>query len=183
MCADVVFAIRGGESWFWLAPLFSFSRTRVARAHVVFLGSLRGGTTVKEIAHVQWSVLRHFGRHEFSNPDAMDWDLLVRLDAAREGAGIPFVLTSTFRAGDPGAHGKGMAVDIACVNSNERWRILQECLRLFRRVGVYRRHIHVDVDASRTQGVLWYGRYHEDTYEPSEKEYDDAKTKDVSEEE
>lgn len=120
---------------------------------------------MERIQDVQWGMLRHFDRAEFSAPDLMSWDLLVRLDAAREDAGVPFVITSSFRAGDPGAHGKGYAADISCEDSRTRRKMIDAMTRLFTRIGVYQRHIHVDVDPERPQGVLWYGRYHPETLE------------------
>jgi hypothetical protein len=81
------------------------------------------------------------------------------LDDARSIAGVPFVLTSAFRAGDPRSHGRGLAVDIRCSDSETRWRILKGVILAgFLRIGIYDRHIHVDIDESLPQRVAWWGR-------------------------
>ncbi len=123
-----------------------------------------------------WDALRFFSRHEFSAPDLMSFDFLILLDLARSRAGVPFRIASSFRNGDPGSHGDGLAVDIACSTSTERLRIVRALLEVgFQRVGIYRRHVHVDVDESRDQLVLWYGTYHSDS---TEEVSDEAETDD-----
>lgn len=106
--------------------------------------------------------LRFFDRAEFSAPDQMSFVLLQMLDFARSLAGVPFVISSSFRAGDSGSHGRGLAVDLKCSFSADRYKILEALFRVgFRRIGVYRHHIHCDVDPDLDQGVFWYGSYKE----------------------
>lgn len=107
-----------------------------------------------------YDLLKYFFRSEFSDPDEMDSNLLLMLDHARHIAGIPFRVTSSFRSGDLGAHGRGLAVDIACRESHDRFRMVKALfLAGFNRIGVYEGHIHVDVDPKKYRGVLWIGRY------------------------
>lgn len=107
---------------------------------------------------LHWDALRYFKRSEFTNPDAMSEELLLKLDWARHAAGIPFHLTSTFRARDNRTHGKGLAVDIACELSTHRLTILRALLSVgFDRIGIYEKHIHVDVSVGKP--CLWYGTY------------------------
>lgn len=102
--------------------------------------------------------LRYFQPGEFSEPGAMDEDFLVRLDEARHLAGIPFRLSSTYRAGDPRSHGRGKAVDIAATESRDRFHIVRGALLAgFRRIGVYDRHVHLDADPSLSPDVMWWG--------------------------
>ncbi len=103
--------------------------------------------------------LRYFKRHEFSNPDGMSIELLLKLDWARHKSELPYVLTSTYRAKDARTNGKGLAVDIACTSSKTRL-IMLDALRAveFNRIGIYPKHIHVDVAISDPSGV-WYGTY------------------------
>jgi hypothetical protein len=54
--------------------------------------------------------------------EGLDPDLVDALDDARSIAGVPFVLTSAFRAGDPRSHGRGLAVDIRCSQLGPRYR-------------------------------------------------------------
>jgi len=106
-----------------------------------------------------YQYLRHFNRSEFSNPDAMSTELLLKLDWAREKSETPFILTSTFRLNDQRTHGKGLAVDILCTNSKTRLIILKALLAVdFNRIGIYADHIHVDVAAS-LPPCLWHGIY------------------------
>lgn len=103
--------------------------------------------------------LKHFKRHEFTNPDEMDHDLLIKLDQARAHANLPFTITSSYRANDPRYHGSGKAVDIACLGSRMRYIMVPSLLAAgFNRIGVYANHIHVDVGED-PQGVLWHGTY------------------------
>jgi len=86
--------------------------------------------------------------------------LIRKLDLARTLAGFPFVISSSFRLGDPRSHGDGYAVDLQCEFSRERFVMIQALQAAgFRRIGIYPRHIHVDVDGSRYQDVIWYGVY------------------------
>jgi hypothetical protein len=127
-----------------------------------------------------WDALRHFERSEFSHPDEMDAVLLSLLDQARESAGVPFKITSSFRPDDEASsHSMGLAVDIACPSSWDRLRIVSGLLEVgFTRIGIYQHHVHVDIASDRASEVMWYGRYH-----PQTKEGQNASTsEDVSEE-
>lgn len=112
-----------------------------------------------------YDALTYFKREEFTNPDGMDFKLLLMLDLARFRAGIPFVITSSYRAGDKGAHGKGMAVDIRCWDGNARALILRALIWTgFRRIGIYPRHIHADIQGGHPN--YWLGHYNtEDQHE------------------
>lgn len=86
-------------------------------------------------------------------------ELVKRLDWAREKAGVPFVLTSGYREGDPRAHGRGWAVDIRCRHSRTRYRMVAALIEVgFRRIGVYDRHIHADLDETLPDLVMWWGK-------------------------
>lgn len=107
-----------------------------------------------------WDVLLHFRREEFSNPDQMSENLLMRLDYARDLAGIPFQITSSYRAGDTRSHGQGLAVDLSCIRSTQRYLMLRSLIHFgFDRIGVYPRHLHVDLDPGLPGPVLWHGEY------------------------
>jgi zinc D-Ala-D-Ala carboxypeptidase len=94
-------------------------------------------------------------------------DLMHRLDRARDLFGFPLVITSGYR--DPAhnqsaggvqdsAHTTGQAVDLRCADSEMQKRL---CWALgaagFHRIGVYSRHVHVDVDASKPMPAYWTG--------------------------
>jgi zinc D-Ala-D-Ala carboxypeptidase len=97
-------------------------------------------------------------------------ELVRRLDEARELAGVPFRITSGYRSpsanaavGGVGnsAHGRGLAVDIACAGSRDRFHIVRGLFAAgFRRIGVYDRHVHADLDDSLPNPVCWTGDSH-----------------------
>ena len=112
-----------------------------------------------------WKALLHFKPSEFASPAKMQWDLLVRLDRMRIRAGIPLVITSSYRSperndavggADDSAHMRGYAVDIRCNTSRNRFRVLRAAyLENFNRIGVYATHVHVDCDPSLVGDVTW----------------------------
>lgn len=120
----------------------------------------------------RWDHLRYFKPEEFTRPDQMHPHLMYLLDSARADAGVPFVITSSFREDDPRTHGLGEAVDIKCHHPYVRWRILPALLRAgFHRIGIYLRHIHVDIglEPRFPSNVIWYGEYDE-TWQDEQKE-------------
>lgn len=96
----------------------------------------------------------------------LDPRLVVKLDLAREFAGIPFIITSGFRTpernrraggGSNSAHLRGLAADISCKFSFERFRIVDGLYRAgFRRIVVYanQNSVHADIDMSLPNPVL-----------------------------
>lgn len=90
---------------------------------------------------------------------------LLKLDEAREYAGIPFVINSAYRSlkhnkkvgGKPNSsHIKGLAVDIRCNTSRNRFIILDALIAVgFNRIGVADTFIHVDLDLSKSDNVIW----------------------------
>ncbi len=109
-----------------------------------------------------WDELKHFRPYEFNEPAMMEEKLLRRLDEARTYAGIPFILSSTYRGGDPLSHGLGKAVDIATHNSTHRMLIVSSLVKAgFRRIGVYDKHTHADTATEEDgfpQDVMWWDR-------------------------
>ena len=95
----------------------------------------------------------------------MNFATMHKFNLAREIAGIPFKPTSAFRTfeheqsmGRPGtsAHTRGRAMDLACTNSNSRYKILTALLRAgFTRIGIADTFIHADDDPDKTQNVIW----------------------------
>ena len=95
----------------------------------------------------------------------MNEKFLERLDFARGITDVPFRISSSFRTeehnekigGKPdSAHLKGLAVDISCTTSSERFRIVKALLEAgFRRIGISKYFIHVDADDTKPQNVIW----------------------------
>ena len=97
-------------------------------------------------------------------------ELVEKLDEARGKAGIPFVITSGYRSKaqnssvggvNESSHSTGLAVDIRCRNSSERFKILKAFIEVgIDRIGIYNRHIHVDIDSTKPKTVAWMGTSH-----------------------
>lgn len=57
------------------------------------------------------------------------------------------------------SHLNGSAVDISCHLSPYRYKLLVSALAVgFTRIGLYDKHIHLDVDSKKVQGVVWIGK-------------------------
>ena len=116
-------------------------------------------------------MMRWFNYCEFSSPDElgsghnMDEDFLQMLDDAREFAGVPFKITSGYRTeahnhavggSRSSSHMKGLAADIACGSSRERFLIITALLHAgFDRIGCGDGFVHVDCDVEKDEAVLW----------------------------
>ncbi len=115
--------------------------------------------------------LKYFTYEEFDSPDVqgsgqlMNEELLNMLDVVRKKYGKSIVINSGYRTvkhnakvgGTPGSsHTKGLAVDIACNNSTDRFK-LEGILREvgFKRIGIAKTFIHADIDKDKAQNVLW----------------------------
>lgn len=108
---------------------------------------------------IEWSRVRYFKWEEFGCQACVRPELVYRLDDARELAGIPFVISSAYRVGDIASHGRGYGADIRIRSSLERYRVLGGVIEAgFTRIGIYDRHIHVDVDPALPTGVVWIGK-------------------------
>jgi len=98
------------------------------------------------------------------NDGKMNIDFLLKLDEARELAGIPFKINSAYRSPEhpesiknpTSSHIKGLAVDISAKDSIKRFKILKALLSVgFTRIGLANTFIHVDLDQDKSQNVIW----------------------------
>lgn len=96
--------------------------------------------------------------------EQMDGAFLRLLNAAREVAGVPFVLLSAYRSSEwdkmkgrsgTGMHTQGRAVDIKCVDGVSRYLIVRACLQFGLSVGIYSNFLHIDY---RPNKVIFYGK-------------------------
>lgn len=95
----------------------------------------------------------------------IDPQFVKKLDDARRLARIPFIITSGYRCekhnkevgGSPNSsHLKGIAADIKCTSSAERYKILFALdLAGFKRFGIAKDFIHCDMDNDKPQEVIW----------------------------
>jgi hypothetical protein len=100
----------------------------------------------------------------------LDSELVSKLDWARGRAGIPFVITAGLRTADhndavggvkDSSHLRGLAVDLRLEDGVHRFKMVNALLLVgFKRIGVYDKHVHVDIDPTLPQEVMWVGVSH-----------------------
>lgn len=96
----------------------------------------------------------------------MDFSFMCLLDLARGFAGVPFVLNSAYRSVDwelthgragTSSHCKGVAVDIRCSSTVQRYIIVRSLILAgFSRIGISKSFVHVDLDASKPDCIWLY---------------------------
>ena len=120
--------------------------------------------------------MRFFNYTEFDSPDElgsgkqMSEKILDMLDLAREKFDKPIKITSGFRteaynidlkargykASSKSSHLKGLAVDIHCNNSKDRFELVDILLDVgFNRIGIANTFIHADIDQDKPSHVIW----------------------------
>tara|TARA_A100001201_G_scaffold83_1_gene265 strand:+ start:381 stop:758 length:378 start_codon:yes stop_codon:yes gene_type:complete len=116
--------------------------------------------------------LKYFKIHEFDSPDEpgsgkkMNYIFLEKLDYARGNAGVPFKINSGYRTQNyndnvlgarvGSSHKKGLAVDIHCIGSRDRFIIINALLSVgINRIGIGKTFLHADVDNDKDQHVIW----------------------------
>lgn len=111
-------------------------------------------------------------KSNFASPDEedsekfMEFNFLRSLNQLSLSAERQLVITSGYRTpkynakigGVPHSpHLQGIAADINIKDSYERYLLLYWAMRLgFRRIGIYKNHIHLDADIEKPQSVIWY---------------------------
>tara|TARA_B100000780_G_C20855429_1_gene340017 strand:- start:299 stop:649 length:351 start_codon:yes stop_codon:yes gene_type:complete len=114
--------------------------------------------------------MRYFKIEEFDSPDEpgsgenMSKELLAMLEIVRKMYG-PVIINSGYRSIDhnkkvggkvTSSHLKGLAVDIACNNSIDRFKLTGILRKVgFTRIGVGKTFIHADIDKTKTTHVMW----------------------------
>ena len=99
--------------------------------------------------------------------------LIEKLQKVRNIIGKPMIITSGVRrefynaslkasmnsSHIPDSYGMGNAVDIACTNSKDRYELVELSQKFFKRIGIsggsYGGFVHLDVDQSKVQEVMW----------------------------
>ncbi len=120
--------------------------------------------------------MRYFNYTEFDSPDElgsgkqMSEKILDMLDLAREKFDKPIKITSGFRteaynqdlkargykASSKSSHLKGLAVDIHCNNSKDRFELVDILLDVgFNRIGIANTFIHADIDEDKQSHLIW----------------------------
>ena len=121
---------------------------------------------------------KNFSKLEFQCPcscgaNKISSVLIEKLQKARNIIDRPIVITSGVRcefynasikgsmnsSHIPDEHGIGNAVDIACTTSKHRYELIQVAQKFFNRIGIsggsYGGFVHLDVDRSKVQEVMW----------------------------
>jgi len=112
---------------------------------------------------------KDFDRSEFSCPcgcgkNNISLSLVNQLQKLRDTLEIPLKINSGCRCekhneevgGTSGSsHLKGLAADISCINSQDRFNLVWKSVDLFCRIGIGKTFVHVDVDESLPQCVMW----------------------------
>lgn len=124
-------------------------------------------------AKFQWTGYNKMYKPNFFTEDevqGLDPEFVAKLDWARGRAGVPFVITSGKRTPeqneramgvDASAHIKGLAVDLRCSDSQVRFKMVNALLLAgFKRIGIYDKHVHCDLDPDLPQEVCWVGVSH-----------------------
>mgnify|MGYP003112146328 CR=1 FL=1 len=116
--------------------------------------------------------MKYFKLSEFDSPDVkgsgknMKMEFLLKLDEAREEAGIAFIINSGFRTKEHNlkiggrigsSHIKGLACDIHCINSHIRQIIVSSLIKVgFTRIGISQTFVHVDLDKDKKDAIWLY---------------------------
>lgn len=110
-------------------------------------------------------MLKHFNLEQDPKMAGLDIKLLTMLDNARTMADIPFIITSGKRdlytntelgGVKDSSHLKGLACDIECKNSTQAFCIIKGAIVAgFKRIGMGKGHIHLDIDPVKPQNVLF----------------------------
>ena len=116
--------------------------------------------------------MKYFNYFEFDSPDIqgsgqlMSKELLEILDEVREDYGKPIHITSGYRTEahnkivkgkKDSSHLKGLAVDVACTTSRERFELVRLFLEYgITRIGIADTFIHIDIDdEDKSPNVIW----------------------------
>ena len=116
----------------------------------------------------------HFSKEEFDcqcgcgNGDiVISENLVFELECVRIHYGKPMRINSGIRclshnrkigSRDTSSHIKGLAVDISCTDMGTRLELVKRLLRdgEFKRMGIHKDFIHVDVDYDKPRGIFIY---------------------------
>lgn len=125
----------------------------------------------------RWDEIIHFKPDEFNRPELLRPEMAIMLDDLRGEYQRPIIVSSSYR--DPttnmvvggaqdSAHlpdpkdGLYSGVDFTLPGNRvppaDAYRLVFLALRLgFTRIGIYRKHIHLDIEKRLPQEVLWIG--------------------------
>lgn len=117
----------------------------------------------------QLRVLKPYYGYKYFKPSevvGLKPELVSLLDKMRGECGFPFIINSGFRtieennklkdAVQDSAHTIGLAVDLKCLTSDKRFKIIESAIKNgIVRVGIGSTFVHVDIDGSKPQMMAW----------------------------
>lgn len=127
-------------------------------------------SSTRPMEPLDWNIIRHFKPEEFQHPEKMGYQFMLKLDAFRHQAGVPFRITSSYRTP---AHNKEVggakdsahvddicdAVDIWPADSHQAYQIIRAAFICgYERIGIYANgSFHFDTTGDRRPNfVLWH---------------------------
>ncbi len=97
--------------------------------------------------------------------EAISQELIKKIQEIEEATGVDYIFTSGYRCvmcntaakgSKNSAHLRGLAVDISCNYSRSRWELITKASLLgIRRIGIAKTFVHLDIDISLPQDVMW----------------------------
>ena len=128
-----------------------------------FLYNMEGEKNIMQLS-------QHFNKREFDcqcgcGTGTIHAMLVQKLELVRQEYGKPMRINSGIRclnhnrnigSKDTSSHIKCLAADVGCTDMSERFTLLQLLMKHFKRVGINKKFIHVDVDSDKPSGVFVY---------------------------
>ena len=112
----------------------------------------------------------HFNSEEFAcqcgcGSGNIMQNLVLKLEEVRVAIDRPMKINSGIRClqhnrsigiSDTSAHIKGIAADIGCTQMSDRLQLMSEFVKHFKRIGIHKEFIQVDIDVDKRNGIFVY---------------------------
>lgn len=120
-----------------------------------------------EVVSLKWFKNTEFDSKDLPNSWVnMDFEFMKLIDELRGRVGSPIIINSAFRTKSHNlkvggksnsSHTRGLAVDLKVSSSEHRFLIVKCALELgITRIGIYKTFVHLDIDKSFPERVIWY---------------------------
>jgi uncharacterized protein YcbK (DUF882 family) len=123
----------------------------------------------------RWDGIGHFKPEEFANEQSIRFGMVRMLDELREQTGVPIVITSSYRDSvhnasvggvqnsshclAPDGFYSGVDFSIEGLGGGALFKLITTALALgFKRIGIYPKHLHLDIEDDLPQNVIWIGK-------------------------
>ena len=92
-------------------------------------------------------------------------NLVLKLEEVRVAIDRPMKINSGIRclhhnrsigSSDTSSHIKGLAADIGCTQMSDRYELMYFFVKNFKRIGIHKEFIHVDIDVGKRNGIFIY---------------------------